>query len=39
MTRAALIAFLVLVILLFAAVGWTIDGIRACGRAVGWERP
>jgi hypothetical protein len=37
--RAALIAALVLLVLLLAAAGWTVDAIRACGRAVRWERP
>jgi hypothetical protein len=38
LTRAALIAALVLLILLLAAVGWTTDAIRACVRTVANRR-
>ena len=35
MTRAVLIAGLVLLILLLAAARWTTDAFRGCARAVG----
>jgi hypothetical protein len=37
MTRNVLIVTLVLAVLVLAAVGWTMDAIRACRRAVADE--
>jgi hypothetical protein len=36
--RTALLTALVLLVVLLAAAGWTIDAVRACGRALRPDR-